>query len=126
MRLRNSRGGARARRAPPGCDYFLREPRERALLERELLEREPLERELLERAGLRAGLRADDPLDFDVPERDRLDELFAREDPPERELDRDEPLDRELERRRDELRRSPAGISSVATALVSCGISLPR
>jgi hypothetical protein len=102
--------------------------------------------ELLERDEL---LPDRDELDFDrlddePPERDRLDEPLERvelvlaerrelvppldDEPvlrlPERPLvvARREPLDR----RRDELRRSAAGISSCATALVSCGISLAR
>jgi len=113
------------------------------------LEREPLD-ERRDAAGFRAepeldlraepelDLRADEPLDREldddlrvppddlrvpldddlrVPPRDRLDE----------ELDR-ELLDRELldRRRPEELRRSAAGISSCATAFVSCGISLAR
>ena len=66
--------------------------------------------------------------DDELPDR----ELLRVEEPPERELLRDEerPDDerrRELDRRDDEAeRRSAAGISSCATALVSCGICFSR
>ena len=60
------------------------------------------------------ALRADDREDEPLPLRDR--ELLERDDD-----------ERELDRRDDDAeRRSAAGISSCATAFVSCGISLPR
>jgi hypothetical protein len=59
---------------------------------------------------LRAELDRDD-LVRDVLERDDEDELRLRA---------------EVERRAVRERRSPAGISSFATAFVSCGISFPR
>jgi hypothetical protein len=96
---------------------------------------DPLDRELDD--DLRAPLdalrvpvrdRLDDELDRFVPDREPLERELLRDDElPER--DRlDEELDRELldRRRPDELRRSAAGISSCATAFVSCGISLAR
>src|SRR5215210_3244492 len=77
--------------------------------DRELLAREP---EPLDFA------RLDEPERLDEPDRERLelfDELRERLDDERRELDRDEPL-----------RRSAAGISSLATAFASCGICFSR
>lgn len=67
-----------------------------------------------------------------APERDVAREPLDRDDAVERELrDRDDvaraPSERErVVRRPDAARRSEAGISSVATALVSCGSSFVR
>jgi len=111
---------------------------ERALVDRlEELERDPLELDL---ARLEPDLAR-----LDEPERERLDaeperELLARE-PELREPELRDPLDERLEpfdelrelledERRDELdlplRRSAAGISSLASAFASCGICFSR
>jgi len=128
----------------------LRELDAREALER-ALEREPLAREPLERVRVllepERALDAREPPDLDEPERER-DPLERDAPERERELEEREPLERELEERdadREELRRgeralerdderrrrrpplrSAAGISSVATALVSCGMRRPR
>jgi hypothetical protein len=126
-------------RDPLELDFARLEEPERDALAREEPEREPLdfarleppERDEVERERLDA-----------VPDRERLDaepdrELLAREldlrDPPDERLDPFEEL-RELlddERRREldrdvPLRRSAAGISSLATAFASCAICFSR
>ena len=93
----------------PDEPLLRREPPERDVDEL----REPLELLRLREPDELLRLREDDELlrrDDDADEPD--DELFRRDD--------------EDERRREAVRRSAAGISSCATAFVSCGISFSR
>jgi hypothetical protein len=103
------------RELEPARALVVREPLERALVVREPLERDLLlDRALADRAFVD---RDDDERPFD-----------ERDDRPPAEPDAERPFD-ERDALRRELRpprRSTAGISSCATAFVSCGMSRPR
>lgn len=85
-----------------------------------------LERDERERPDEREPPDERDDDDRVVPDDRDDDERDARELPEARDDERDvrDPFDRDVERR--PVRRSDAGISSVATALVSCGRSFCR
>ena len=107
-----------------------REPPELALerepLERDLVEREPLERDLVEREPPERDF-VDLLVDRDFVERDDERPFDERDERPPDELDAERPFEERDERRRlRPPRRSAAGISSCATAFVSCGIRRSR
>ena len=100
-------------REPDEPPLLRREPPERDEDERDDELREPLELLRLREPDELLRLRDEELLPLELPRLlDEDDELFRRED--------------EDERPREDVRRSAAGISSCATAFVSCGISFSR